>query len=80
MGGCVRGWGGATKNESLTISCMSLLLLKGKNKSFMRGQIHLVGSHIQIICIGNVKDGRRDRRTDRQIEGGRERERGVGVQ
>lgn len=27
---------------------------EGKNKSFMRGQIHLVGSHIQIICIGNV--------------------------
>lgn len=38
---------------------------EGKNKSFMRGQIHLVGSHIQIICIGNVNhrylDGWMDR-------------------
>lgn len=52
------------KNESLTISCMSLLLLKEKNKSFMWGQIHLVGSHIQIICIGNVND----RQTDSHID------------
>lgn len=28
-----------------------------KNKSLMWGQIHLVGPHTQIICIGNGKDG-----------------------
>lgn len=33
----------------------------------MRGQIHLVGSHIQMICIGNVND----RQSDRHIDWGR---------
>lgn len=42
-----------------------LFAFEVKNKSLMWGQIHLVGSHTQIICIGNAKDGRTYRGRDK---------------